>query len=355
MLSRIQGLFDFRAIAATAIVAICGFGLIQPAQAADITLSYAFFAPSTTFPAAQMRHWKEKMEKCTNQKVSVELYPGGTLLGATDMYDGVQYGVADIGLGTPTYDPGRFPLAYGMSLPVGFPSATVASMTYWQLLQEFDPKAFENYKLITAFTTEPGYIMSRKPVRSLEDIQGMKIRATGPLFAVLEKLGADPVAMPMSDVPQAIQTGVIDGIMTSREILKDLKLAESLHYVTDYPTGVYAFVAAMSKSRWKRLPDSVQQCINKLAPKMAKWTGQFHDQEVQKAMEWAKSKKGLKVVELAPGQKAKWDARIGSLVQDWVARHKDDPVPAEKFLKRLKEIKAKYAKQYKGAQTEDGK
>lgn len=340
-------IFSSGSVAATVIVMLFGAGFVQPAQAADITLTYAFYAPSTTFPAAQMRQWKQDMEKCTDGKVGVQLYSGSTLLGAKDMYDGVLHGIADIGLGTPTNDPGRFPLAYGMSLPVGFSNATVASMVYWQLMKEFKPKALEKFKIITAFTTEPAYIQSREPIRSLDDIQGAKIRANGPLYTVLEKLGADPVAMPMSDVPQAVQTGVIDGIMTSREILEDLKLADSLHYVTDYPTGVYAFVAAMSKSRWNDLPQPVQKCINKLGPKMAKWTGHYHDQDVHEAMLWAENKKGLKMVELEPGQKAKWDAHTQPMVQHWLAQHKDDGVPAKKFLTRLNELKAKYTKLYK--------
>lgn len=347
MQQRRRSKFSFKSVLATAAVAALGVGFVAPTQAADVTLTYAFYAPSTTFPAAQMRQWKKDMEQCTDGSVAVQLYSGSTLLGAKDMYDGVLHGIADIGLGTTTNDPGRFPLAYGMSLPVGFQNATVASMVYWQLMQEFKPKALDKFKIITVFTTEPGYIQSRTPIRSLEDIQGKKIRANGPLYNVLQKLGADPVAMPMSDVPQAIQTGVIDGIMTSREILEDLKLADSLHYVTDYPTGVYAFVAAMSKARWKQLSEPVQQCINKLAPKMAKWTGHYHDEDVQGAMKWAQSKKGLKVVELAEGQKAKWDAHIQPLIQHWLQQHENDGVPAKKFLKRLQELKTKYAKLYK--------
>jgi len=347
MQTKIYDTFNFKAMMAVAVVAFIGIGFVQTARAADITLTYAFYAPSTTFPAAQMRHWKKEMEKRTDGRVAVQLYSGGTLLGATDMYDGVLHGVADIGLGTPTYDPGRFPLAYGMSLPVGFPNATVASMTYWQLMKEFKPKAFDKFKIIALFTTEPGYIQSRKSIRSLADIKGAKLRGTGPLYTALQKLGADPVAMPMSDVPQAIQTGVIDGILTSREILRDLKLADSLHYVTDYPTGVYAFAAVMSKSRWKKLPKPVQKVINELAPKMSKWTGHYHDNDVREAMQWAKNKKGLKMVELKPGQKPKWDTRMKSIVQDWLDKHANGDVPAKKFLKRLKEIQAKYTKLYK--------
>ena len=74
-------------------------GLPQAASAAEITLTYAFFAPAKTFPAVQMTHWAQQLAKRTNGKVEVKTFPGGTLLGAKDMYDGVSKGVADIGLG----------------------------------------------------------------------------------------------------------------------------------------------------------------------------------------------------------------------------------------------------------------
>ena len=99
---------------------LLGVGLPQAATAAESTLTYAFFAPAKTFPAVQMTHWAQQLAKRTNGKVDVKTFPGGTLLGAKDMYDGVSKGVADIGLGAPSYDPGRFPLTSGIALPVGF-------------------------------------------------------------------------------------------------------------------------------------------------------------------------------------------------------------------------------------------
>ncbi|MCL6559742.1 MAG: C4-dicarboxylate ABC transporter substrate-binding protein, partial [Firmicutes bacterium] len=59
-------------------------------DAKPIVLKYAFFAPASTFPAKQMEKWKEELEKRTNNKVKVELFPGGTLLTDKNMYDGVK-------------------------------------------------------------------------------------------------------------------------------------------------------------------------------------------------------------------------------------------------------------------------
>ena len=133
---------------------LIGFSAPMAVHAADITLTYAFFAPARTFPARQMTHWAEQLAKRTNGKVDVKTFPGGTLLGAKEMYDGVAKGVANIGLGSPSYDPGRFPLTSGVALPVGFTNATQASRTLWALTKEFKPKEYDGFKVI-AMSTRP--------------------------------------------------------------------------------------------------------------------------------------------------------------------------------------------------------
>ena len=314
-------------------------------QAAEINLTYAFFAPAKTFPARQMTHWAEQLAKRTNGKVAVQTFPGGTLLGANDMYDGVAKGVADIGLGSPSYDPGRFPLTSGMALPVGFPNATVASRTLWQLTKEFNPKEYEGFKVIAMFTTEPGFIQSKTPVRNAADLNGMKLRAAGTGVPVLKALGAAPIGMPMPEVPQSVQTGVINGTMTSREVLQDFKLAESLKFVTDYPTVVVAFAAVMDRKRWDKLPADVKKAIDELAEEMPAWTGQYHDNEnVGAALKWAKADHKLEIVSLAPDERARWDAKLKPMEQEWITQMTAKGLPAAAYLKRMRELRDQFSK-----------
>ena len=90
-------------------------------MAAPIKLSYANFPPAPTFPCVQMERWKKEVEKKTGGKVVIDTYPGGTLLGAKNMMDGVIAGQADIGNLCMAYQPGRFIVTNATALPVGFP------------------------------------------------------------------------------------------------------------------------------------------------------------------------------------------------------------------------------------------
>ncbi len=311
-----------------------------PASAADITLRYAFASPASTFPAKQMEYWASEVEKRTNGKVEVQTYPGGTLLGEREMWDGVPMGIADVGLASPSYDPGRFPLTSGMSLPYGLPDSTTASRILWEVTQEFDPKEFEKYQLVAMFTTEPGHLMTRRPIRNSADLDGMRVRATGSGVPVIDALGGEAVGMAMPEVPQAVQTGVIDGVMTSREILQDFKLAENLKFVTEYPTVVTAFAAFMDKNRFAQLPDDVQQVILELADEIPGWTGNYHDNEnVQKALDWSMAEEDLDIIELSPEVKADWDSRLQPLVGNWVESTAAKGLPAQAYVDRIEALR----------------
>ncbi len=314
--------------------------LSAPAGAADITLKYAFFAPAGTFPGKQMQYWAEQVEERTNGKVVVETYPGGTLLNAREMWDGVSMGITDIGLSAPSYDPGRFPLTSGMALPLGFADATTASEVLWEVTREFDPAEFKDFEVIAMFTSEPGHIMSRQPVRNSTDLDGMRLRATGSGVPVINALGGSAVGMPMPEVPQAVQTGVIDGAMTSREILQDFNLAESLKYVTEYPMVVSTFAAVMDKDRFAELPDDVQTVIRELANEIPGWTGQYHDQQnVQQALAWSQDNHDLEIIQLDENVVADWDARLEPLIDQWITAANQRGLPGDRYIERIESLR----------------
>lgn len=307
-----------------------------------IELSYAFFAPANTFPAVQMKKWAEELEKRTNGKVKVKLFPGGTLLTAKNMFDGVTNKVADIGLTATSYEPGRFPLLSISDMPSGYPNAEVASKVVYDLLQEYPPDALKDFKLITAFATEPSYIQSKKPAGSLAELKGQRLRISGANLPVLEALGAAPVGMGQAEAVEALQTGVIEGNVSSREILKDLKLGEMVKYVVDYPLTITSFVAVMNKDTWNSLPPDVQKVIDELGPEMADFTGKYLDQYVQEVLQWSKDTHGLEVISLSPEEKAAWDQKILLLQDKAVEEGKAKGLPGDEYKMKLYELIKKY-------------
>lgn len=311
--------------------------------AGPIELNYANFPPAPTFPCVQMERWKTEVEKRTDGAVSVKTFPGGTLLGAKNMMDGVIAGQADIGCLCMAYQPGRFIITNATSLPVGIPSAEVGSKVIWDLYQKYNPKPFSGVKVLAMFTTAPANIMSKVPIRTLDDIRGVDLRASGGAAQILKALGANQVGMPMSATPEALQKGVVKGLFSSLEVMKDFKYAESCKYVTLTDTVIYPFAVVMNIDSWNKLPKEVQAVFEALAPEQSVWTGQYMDNHVKQANEWSKAEQKVEFITLAAAEKAKWDARLAPITDAWIAKAKADGYPAEEIVSDIRALIKKHA------------
>lgn len=318
----------------------------EPAPAQTITLSYAFFAPSSTFPAVQMEKWKEEVERRTNGQLKIETYPGGTLLGPMNMYEGVQAGVADIGLTCPSYFPGQFPLFSISDMATVYPNGRVASLVLYDLVQEFQPPSLQDFKVITVFATEPSYIMSVDKITNMADLRGKEIRISGGNAEMLGALGAAPVGMSMGEVSEALQTGVIRGNISSREVLKDFQFVERTKFFVDYPLATTSFAALMDRSVWESLPADVQQVIDEVGREMALFAGGYLDDYVQEVIEWAQAEQGLEIVTLSPEEAARWDEIVRPFAEQAAAEAEAKGLPGNEFLARLYELTEEYSRLY---------
>jgi TRAP-type C4-dicarboxylate transport system substrate-binding protein len=319
------------------------FGPTQ-AQAAEITLSYANFPPAPTFPCVQMERWKKEVEARTNGKVQVNTFPGGTLLKAKAIMDGVIAGTADIGNLCMAYQPGRFTVTNATSLPLGIPNAKVGSLALWDLWEKYQPEEFAGVKVLAMFTTAPTNIMSKVPVRTLDDLQGLDLRASGGAAQILKSWGANPVGMPMPATVEALQKGVVKGLYSSLEVMKDFKFAESCKFVTMTDTVIYPFAVVMNMDKWNALPDDVKKVFDALRVEQTEWTGDYMDGHVTTAMGWSVKEQGVEVIKLAAEEKAKWDAALQPMTNKWIADAKAKGLPAEQIVSDIKALIQKHSK-----------
>lgn len=313
-------------------------------KAGPMTLSYANFPPAPTFPCVQMERWKKEVEQRTGGKVTINTFPGGTLLGAKNMYDGVVAGQADIGCLCMAYQPGRFVVTNATALPVGFPDAKVASLTLWDIYNKYKPDEFEKVKVLTMFTCAPANIYAKKPVRNLDDLKGLELRASGGVAQVLKALGATPVGMPQSETPEALQKGVVKGAASSLETLMDFKYAETCRYVTIFNGPVYPFAVVMNLKKWNSLPEDVKKVMEDLGEEQAFWTGNYMDEHVNESIKWSEKNYNIRITQLSEEEMAKWNNRLKPITEKWIENATARGVPATAILKDIQ-----VAKEYRGS------
>jgi TRAP-type C4-dicarboxylate transport system substrate-binding protein len=338
--------FALVGIGLIAALLLCSTLFITPAQA-QIKLTYANFPPAPTFPCVQMERWKTEVEKRTGGKVTVQTFPGSTLLNPKNMFEGVVSGTADIGCLAMSYQPGRFPISEAIDQPVGFSSAKAASLALYDLIEKYNPKEFEQVKIITLFTCPPANIMTIKPVKSLKDLKGLELRVGGTQADIIKNLGGIPVAMPQSDTPEALQKGTVKGHVSSMEVLKDFNYAAYTPNATITNLWVVTFSVVMNKDKWNSLPADVKKVIDDMKREQALWTGKYVDDHVLESLDWSKQKYNLQIFELPASEKAEVPKLIKPLIDGYIERVTKAGLPGNQIMKDVYSLKEKYEKQYK--------
>lgn len=206
----------------------------------------------------------EKLAEATGGATTIRVYPGGELgKGPVKQYDRVIDGVADIAYALPGYTASQFKQTLLVEVPGIVKPGVNKTEAIWANIDMLD-KEFRRTKMLGLWTAADAMLlMHEKPVNSLSDLAGLKIRVpsknTGRL---VEAWGATAVSMPISQVYQSMETGVVDGTLVDTSTLGSFKLGEVTKYIT---TGMNAtnsmFMLVMNRDSWDALDADTQAKI----------------------------------------------------------------------------------------------
>ncbi|MGQ9858112.1 MAG: TRAP transporter substrate-binding protein [Thermodesulfobacteriota bacterium] len=308
------------------------------AQQKPIELTYSIFFPAPHKNTVLATQWAEEINKRTNGRVKITMFPGGTLTPADKCYDGVVKGLSDIGMSVVSYTRGRFPLTEVIDLPLGYKSGLAATKLVNAYYRKFKPKEFDDTQVMYFHAHGPGILHTKKPVTKLEDLKGMKIRSTGTVAKIVAALGATPVAMPMPETYDALQKGIAEGVMCPVEALQGWKLGEVVKSTTLNYGSAYtiAFFVVMNKEKWNSLPPDIQKVIQEVNEEWIEKTGKSWDEIDTAGMEFVK-KLGNKVVPLSKEEDERWVKSVQSVFDDYVKSMKEKGLPGEEALKFCRE------------------
>ncbi|HMA10983.1 MAG TPA: TRAP transporter substrate-binding protein DctP [Steroidobacteraceae bacterium] len=242
-----------------ALLALAG---CAPAHDEGVTeLVYATpYSPAHPFSRADQR-WMKFVEQQSGGSLRIKPSWSGALLSSEHSMEELRHGVVDIGLITPIYVKGGVHL---IRIQSGFYSGAASIESQVALYHcmaagnpEFE-RELEGLKVLAVQGGSlPGIVTRDKPVRSLDDLKGMRIRVPTELLNVMRDLGADPVNMPMGEVYSALAKGVIDGLVAPTDTFRALHLSEVAKYYTRMRVWRGAYPArAMGTKRWKSLTDA---------------------------------------------------------------------------------------------------
>lgn len=322
---------------------IFAFCLLAASARAQTKLNYSVFFPPTHKNAVLAVEWAKEIEKRTGGRVQITVFPSGTLTPADKCYDGVVKGISDIGFSVFAYTRGKFPLTEVSDLPLGIRSGVVATRVINEYYKKFKPKEFDEVKVMYLHGHGPGLLHTKKPVRRLEDLKGMKIRCTGMASKIINALGGIAVAMPMGDTYDAIHRGVVDGSMAPQESLQGWKWGEVVKYTTQnygasYSTGMFV---VMNKKKWESLPPDIQRIIEKVNEEWIVKQGRVWD-EIDREGARFTLKSGNKFIALSRQEDMKWSKAVRPVLDEYVENMKKKGLPGGEVLKFYMETIDKY-------------
>lgn len=254
--------FQRNILAAAAVAA----GLAAGAASAD-ELSFANFTPPFhTINASVIETLNAKVSEATGGALTVRGYHGGELgAGPMEQYVRVLQGVADMGWGLPGYTSSQFKKTMIAELPNALPLDMPGYEALWRAYDENLASEFPGTVPVALWTSEPNiFIMKDHVIRTPADLAGLKVRVAGATAAdVATALGATPVQMPINQVYNALQTGLIDGVITGASTLSDFKLDEVANsYTLGANLGRLTFYTVMNEGRYNGLSDDQRAALD---------------------------------------------------------------------------------------------
>jgi TRAP-type C4-dicarboxylate transport system substrate-binding protein len=261
---------------------------------------------------------KEVFEK-TDGRVEIVIHAGNALAAPGDTYDAVVSGVAGMGFVLPAYTPGRFPMTQILEYPFMFTSSLQGNLTAKEMIPMLREHEYTDTHLIWAGGTDLGHILLKPEIDSLDDLAGLKLRSPGPIYNdVIKKLGGVEVSLPVSDLYDAMDRGIVDGSFMTPSALISFRLMEVTNQIVDLNLYMTPLIWFANQDLWNKISAEDQATITAIADGLAEKIGRQYDREAVEAMEAAHAENKV-ITELSDAELKKFHQTVDPLVKGWIA------------------------------------
>ena len=280
----------------------------------------------------------EELEARSNGRITFTPYYGSALGAGPEHYDIVEDGLSDMGYFTASWTPGRFPLSDVLSMPVFVGGKDVAVDIGNAMHERILYQEFENVKMLNLNGCIQSYFWTTTPVRTLEDVKGLRMRSPGGLQTyMIEALGAEPVFMPLGEVYLSMETGVIDGIVTCPQLYYAFKLYEVADHAVVATFGCVAEGVAMNLDTWERTPADLKVIIEEVTANPFALTGGLNVDAINNIMN-SLADAGVDFYELPAAEAERWNTLFANeVVIKWVEQMEANGLPGKETLIMYKE------------------
>lgn len=209
----------------------------------------------------------EEIEERTNGAVKVKIYPAQALGKFAEQWETLTSGRADLAFVLPTLTPGLAPILSMGELPFALNNHMEADLVINNLYKAgyLDTVFYTDVKVVGLHPCTLEKIFSTKPIYSMADLKGLRIRTAGGICSkTLKAVGASPVKIPTPEVYMALKQGMADGAIMEPANAHKRKLLEPCKYVLEVPFFTVTLTTLMNKDVWDALPKDTQATLDEL-------------------------------------------------------------------------------------------
>jgi len=279
----------------------------------------------------------EELKKKSKSRITSTMYAGGALGKGQEHFDIVAKGLSDMGYFTATWTPGRFPLTDVLSLAAWVDGKDIATDIGNAMYKRVLSQEFPGVKMVELNGCIQAFMWTKKPVRTLADVKGLKIRSPGGHQThYIKSLGAEPIFMPLGDVYMAMETGTIDGIVTCPPLILSFKLHEVAKHAVVTTFGCVSEGVIMNQESWKKIPDDLKPGVEEVCHNPFHTTGGL-TRDVYKVMMKEITDKKVELYNLPTKEAEQWYERFRDVTRKWVADLEGKGVKAKEVVRMYNE------------------
>lgn len=301
------------------------------ALAAEELKLHSFVPPTHVIWTDVLTPWSQDVARISKNELTIKLFPAMQLGGRPpELYRQTVQGITDATFTLPGYTSNDFPMMALTELPGTATNADDGTKKLWANFDKFLAREYKDTKVLMLWNSDTASLMSKtKPIRTMEDLKGMKIRTpSAAQSAQLEALGATPIDMPVTQIYNNLDRGVIDATMIPLSAALDFKLIEVAKYFTiDAPLGRSPFLVAMNRARYEKLPADLRKVIDDTTGlKLSLKGAETYDKKNQESL--VAAKKDREVIVLSPQERQRWIAAFKPMIQKKVEEGEKAGLPA---------------------------
>jgi TRAP-type C4-dicarboxylate transport system substrate-binding protein len=309
-----------------------------------IQLKFSHPNPPASLVPPIWRNGMTWLQQATNGKLTLKEFGAGTLHGPRDGFKAVRSNISDYATCFVASEARGFPLSKVFELPFVTPSNPLAGVRITsELAAKYFKPEYDKQGVLFGYQVLVGAadIMSKKPIRKLEDMKGLKVIVQGFEPEVADALGAVIVNVPFPDIYTSLQQGVVDAVLWVDPGFIPYKIYELAKYHTTLGLSAQKIDTCINTKSFAALPKDLKQTFyeyqQRMAFAVAKRIGVDFKQDAQ--AKYAENK--VEMIKLPPDEMARWKAALKPLVDKWAAKHEADG-PTKALLADIERLTAKY-------------